>query len=628
MNPNAQFERDLEQWLQTEAPTSAPAGFHAAVMDRARTLRQRPGWTRTFPARRFGRGRGLTLLAATALLLVGGALAAGSGILRLPTVVPPVPEPSVIAVATPSVRPSLGPPPSDPAGPLAWTPARLAEDWPEPVREEPAGGATVVQIRHRDLTPDAPSDEAHSFEWDQYRDPTGDTGSDDHPWADIRWVEFCGEACLSIGLESDEFFGRGGPPPDVDPSEQWIAYGVVADTDRDGIGDWRYGIDNAFIAEPCGGGNRTWSTDLHTGRTESADGSCPGLPMYGSAGGLRFSSEIAGVGSVGGLPERFYAWASVIVNGRVVATDYAPDVGWLDPSPDAMPLPKPGSTYVLQDPFPVHLSMTVPDGWTDHGRPELTRDGADTNLQFLVVDNPEDPCPDTIEPPLGPSFDDLVSYLEALPRIDISAIRYGTLDGYRSAHLEYRPADGHFECMSGSPIPLEPGNNDAWIIDVDGVRLVIWTTSGSAPTESVRSEVRQIVESIQIVGVSPSLPDSPSPTPSPTPRPTPLPPAAGPVPPNARSWTVTVDNQSSEPAALFVADEDEGGTFRLVGSATPSVVPAGETMTVTFLFPADGGWIYVNPRPGEGGALVSAADIGIPGKILIRAEGDGGWLSP
>jgi DNA-directed RNA polymerase specialized sigma24 family protein len=65
------------------------------------------------------------------------------------------------------------------------------------------------------------------------------------------------------------------------------------------------------------------------------------------------------------------------------------------------------------------------------------------------------------------------------------------------------------------------------------------------------------------------------------------------------------------------------------GSATPYVVPAGTSTKVTFLFPADGGWIYVNPRPGEGGALVSAADIGIPGKILIGAEGgQGGWLSP
>src|SRR6187200_2226065 len=102
MNPNAQFERDLEQWLQTEAPASAPAGFHASVMDRARTLRQRPGWATSLPVRRLGRGRGMTLLAAAALLLVGGALAAGSGLLRLPSVVPPVPAPSVVAVATAS----------------------------------------------------------------------------------------------------------------------------------------------------------------------------------------------------------------------------------------------------------------------------------------------------------------------------------------------------------------------------------------------------------------------------------------------------------------------------------------------------------------------------------------------
>jgi hypothetical protein len=127
----------------------------------------------------------------------------------------------------------------------------------------------------------------------------------------------------------------------------------------------------------------------------------------------------------------------------------------------------------------------------------------------------------------------------------------------------------------------------------------------------------------------PSLPAFTGPLPpafpSPTPVPTPLPPTAGPVPPNARSWTVTVENRSSEPAALFVADD----TLRLVGSATPNVVPAGTTVQVTFLFPAnDDGWIYVNPRPGEGGGLVNADQIGIPGKILINADGRAGWLSP
>ncbi len=71
-------------------------------------------------------------------------------------------------------------------------------------------------------------------------------------------------------------------------------------------------------------------------------------------------------------------------------------------------------------------------------------------------------------------------------------------------------------------------------------------------------------------GVSmPPLPAFASPPPpvfpDPTPVPTPLPPAAGPVPSNARSWTVTVDNQSSEPATLCVADGDEG----TLGSSGP-----------------------------------------------------------
>ena len=52
---------------------------------------------------------------------------------------------------------------------------------------------------------------------------------------------------------------------------------------------------------------------------------------------------------------------------------------------------------------------------------------------------------------------------------------------------------------------------------------------------------------------------TPIPTPSPSPTPTPVPPAVGPVPPGARTWTVTVVNKSSEPATLFVAEEDENG---------------------------------------------------------------------
>ena len=103
MNPNETFERDLERWLEAEGPASAPAGLHAAVIDRARTMRRRPGWARPLPARWTGRGRGMILLAAAALMLVGGVVAAGSGLLRLPSVVPPGPAPSMAAVQTPVI---------------------------------------------------------------------------------------------------------------------------------------------------------------------------------------------------------------------------------------------------------------------------------------------------------------------------------------------------------------------------------------------------------------------------------------------------------------------------------------------------------------------------------------------
>ncbi len=61
-----------------------------------------------------GRGRGLTLLAAAALLLIGGAVAAGSGLVRLPSVVPPVPAPTLpVAVASPTAGPTISPAPTE-----------------------------------------------------------------------------------------------------------------------------------------------------------------------------------------------------------------------------------------------------------------------------------------------------------------------------------------------------------------------------------------------------------------------------------------------------------------------------------------------------------------------------------
>ena len=243
----------------------------------------------------------------------------------------PRPEATPLPAATASVRPR----PSGPAGPLAWSESRLDEDWPAPVRAEPNGDAIVVPI----APPRVVNGQVESA--GQHPNGSGDTGSGVVPWVDIHEVGFCQgqSACIRITLVSNH-------PPIVDPAEQWIAYGVVVDDDGDGVADRRFGVDNSQVAAPGEDPKpREWITDLHTGRTVLEDdfGETffdtfypPGA--YGVDGArLSFGGDAAGGGKIGGLPERFYAWASVIVNGRVVATDYAPDVGWLHPSPEAKP---------------------------------------------------------------------------------------------------------------------------------------------------------------------------------------------------------------------------------------------------------------------------------------------------
>ena len=123
---DAALERRLRGVLQ-EHLGALPLDLTVDALDRRREAKGL--------ARRSGRGRGMTLLAAAALLLVGGALAAGSGLLRLPTVVPPVPEPSVVAVATASPDATF-PSPSESAAPTPVPSASPRADRLDPGESE------------------------------------------------------------------------------------------------------------------------------------------------------------------------------------------------------------------------------------------------------------------------------------------------------------------------------------------------------------------------------------------------------------------------------------------------------------------------------------------------------------
>jgi hypothetical protein len=323
MTSEQRFEHELPDLLADLYMRPAPDYRHDVVQRAVRT-RQRPAWTfpeRWLPMTGIAQGRlrpqplrgtpGL-LAAATVLLaaLLGGAALAGA-------FGPSVPSPS----------PTPSPSSPSPTQALAWNQASLERDWPAPVREEPIGGSAVV-----------PHDQAEP----SFTDPRDDIGPGAPAWVDIREMTITANTPDAPGAGGVDLIVRtkyaaAVPTPQPDPSEQWIAYGLVLDTNEDGVPDVRLGIDNAPKSEEPE--HRAWRTDLDTGTTVAAVGA-----PYGFVGNTYFdtfypgeqegaAAARLGVDMPDGSTYRFYGWASVIVDGRVVATDYAPDSGWLDPWP-------------------------------------------------------------------------------------------------------------------------------------------------------------------------------------------------------------------------------------------------------------------------------------------------------
>jgi hypothetical protein len=451
---------------------------------------------------------------------------------------PPEPSPTPSVHPTPSdcTGPSAGP--SEPTGPLTWTEASLKEDWPAPVRPEPAGGALVLPW------PEAIVAEGGHH---QYTDPSGDTGSDCFPWVDIQEVRDPGV----WGLVSNQ-------PPVVHPTEQWIAYGAVFDVDRDGVPDWRFGMDNMPVDARGERPHRVWVTDLHSGRTESAAG-----PPYGAVVGDSFYPGEWGDGHIamsqpgrpGQFPKtvedlatdvHFYAWASVIQDGRVVATDYAPDVGWLDKSllaagqNEARPFedanehtvcvvpPQPGCRETDMDEA-VGITFTLPDGWAwndsdnrvdARGKPLTPRDGLfkpatgmvaprGMRLQFLRGGwLHSDPCRAVDAPPdirVGPTATDFADALAAHPLLDVTTPVPVTLGGFSGKYIDLHVPPDIADCTIGyypwAPAYYGPGPNQRWRIwslDVDVVRVVILGEDFPGTSPQDLAEMRAIIASTQI----------------------------------------------------------------------------------------------------------------------------------
>jgi len=239
------------------------------------------------------------------------------------------PAPTATAAPTPTPTPTAEPTSTATAEPTSsptaeptlyrWTSQSADEDWPAPLRVEVPGSGVL---------PEGPEG--------NFADALGDTTPDNVSAVDISTVNAllgCQVGlpklrCIEMGLSGSM------PDPLPQPADAWYAYGIVLDVDSDGIPDYRYGIDNLNMGVgphdgscDCSMTGRIWRADLRTGDVEvvaAAQGSDDTL--LAELPGSDFPTMFL---HIKGLSGNFYGWASLIANGRVVATDYAPDVGWL-----------------------------------------------------------------------------------------------------------------------------------------------------------------------------------------------------------------------------------------------------------------------------------------------------------
>ena len=208
------------------------------------------------------------------------------------------------------------------------------------------------------------------------------------------------------------------------------------------------------------------------------------------------------------------------------------------PTPQAFPNGGPNlsaGSYVIDEPFPVRITFDVPEGWfswtstadvagliVDNG---VGDGGSGWGTTFWIVDNVyADPCDpgSQLDPPLGPSVDDLVTALASLPGYEATAPVDITISGFPGVEFELTAPDYGEECpqhrtwsaASSEPRGMLPGETSrVRVLDVDGVRLVQIMTEYAHTTEYEQAlgipfdanahaadqpELRQILDSIRI----------------------------------------------------------------------------------------------------------------------------------
>ncbi len=169
----------------------------------------------------------------------------------------------------------------------------------------------------------------------------------------------------------------------------------------------------------------------------------------------------------------------------------------------------------------IRVTITIPDGWSGVGTgvwltgPGMSLpDGAGLLFArgaWLL----SDPCKYiATDVPVGPTVADFVDAVAAHPLLDTTTPVDVTLAGYTGKYFDLQvPADiSNCETEPGNPSsgpiyrPWEPGiyaqgagqRWHVWVLDVDGVRVLVQTFDYAGTSEQRRTELQAIVDSVQI----------------------------------------------------------------------------------------------------------------------------------
>jgi hypothetical protein len=210
-----------------------------------------------------------------------------------------------------------------------------------------------------------------------------------------------------------------------------------------------------------------------------------------------------------------------LVPGLYVSTPFSePGSDWCFDVPAPFPSIDPSGCTDTKSDDSIRFTFVVPAGWARVGSgvwPEketsLSPGGAGLNFgrgSWLHADPcltdqrvQKDSAPPDIK--VGPTVDDFATAIEDHPLLDATAPVDVMLAGYSGKYMELRlPAD-----LSGCQTyyPWEPwgiyaqgpGNRwKLWILDVDGVRVVVQTAGYATTSAQHQAELQAIVDSIKI----------------------------------------------------------------------------------------------------------------------------------